>query len=242
MKPITLKHFFILLAVTFAISCKKGDSPETEKITNGHGNISYFAKALVTGVKTSALKSNTILSTVSVDWSSASIYVEKISFVGKSSNLLDTTIVIEKNMNIFNLDAMAGVIKLPSGSYKDVKVKLFLKKSPKSALAFNLRGTFMNTKGTKDSLIVASSLPFEANLGVNDITLNPSDNYKVTVTFDLNKVLTDISASLIETVNTNLGTNGLRTYVIWKGGSQDVPLFNKVTTNWQTVSSVVISK
>lgn len=242
MRPITFKHSFImLLVVSIAISCKKDESPE--KSTTGHGDISYFAKASGTGIKISAVKPKSTLSNAaSVEWSSASVYIEKISFVGKSNNLIDTTIVVEKNANIFSANALAGIIRLPAGSYKDVKVKLFLKKSPKSELAFNLRGTFINTQGGRDSLIVASSYPFEANLEVTDITINPYDNYKVTFNFDLNKILTGISTELLQTADSHIGTNKLKTYAIWKGGSADVPLYSQVTTNWQTLASVVISK
>lgn len=243
MRSITFKHFFVLLLIiSVATSCKKDDSPEKGK--SGHGEISYFAKASGTGIKAVAIKSNSVSANqVSVDWSSASIYIEKISFVGKSSNLIDTTIVVEKNANIFSGDALAGIIRLPAGSYKDVKVKLFLKKSPYSELAFNLGGTFINTQGGRDSLIVASSLPFEANLAVTDITIDPEDNYKVTFNFDLNKVLTEISTELLQTVPSHIiGPNNIRTYAIWKGGSQDVLLYGQVSTNWQTVASVAISK
>jgi hypothetical protein len=243
MTSITFTHFYIfLLIISVATSCKKDNSPE--KVTSGHGDISYFAKASGTGIKTSTVKSNSILANqVSVNWSSASVYIEKISFVGKSNNLIDTTIVVEKNANIFSADALAGIIRLPAGSYKDVKVKLFLKKSPYSELAFNLGGTFINTQGIRDSLIVASSLPFEANLAVTDIIIDSEDNYKVTFNFDLNKVLTGISTELLQTVPSHIiGPNKLRTYAIWKGGSQDVLLYNQVTTNWQTVASVAISK
>ena len=219
------------------MSCEKEAAPQPS--TTSHGNISYFAKA--SGNKAS-VKSASVSSTVEIAWSSASIYVEKISFTGKGESQIDTIIVVEKNMNIFSPDALAGVIQLRSGSYKDVKVKLFLKKSPKSELAFNVRGTFTNTKGIKDSLIVASSLPFEANLGVNDITVNPSDNYKAIFNFDLDKILTGISTQLLQTAPSHVGLNNLRTYAIWKGGSADVPLYAQVTNNWQTVASVVISK
>lgn len=47
-------------------------------------------------------------------------------------------------------------------------------------------------------MVVASSLPFEANLTITDITINTSDNYKATFQFDLNKVLTGITNSLLE--------------------------------------------
>lgn len=238
---ISLKNSIIVLLVVFvAASCKKSGSPV--KNTIGHGDVSYFAKASGTGIKASAIKSNSILSGQAVvDWSSASIYVEKISFVGKSNNLLDTTISVGKNLNIFSADALAGIIQLPAGSYKEVKVKLFLRKSPKSEMAFYLKGTFINTKGGRDSLLVGSSYPFEVNLGITDITINPSDNYKATFNFDLNKGLTGITTELLQTARSS-GTNNPTMYVIWKGGSADEPFYDQVIENWQTVASVTISK
>ncbi|MDB5119030.1 MAG: hypothetical protein JWN56_248 [Sphingobacteriales bacterium] len=149
---------------------------------------------------------------------------------------------VEKNINLFSADALAGIIQLPAGSYKDVKVKLFLRKSPKSEMAFNLKGTFINTQGRRDSLLVGSSYPFEANLAVTDITINPSDNYKVTFNFDLDKGLTGISTELLQTARRRYGTNNPTMYVIWKGGSQDEPFYDQVIENWQTVASVTISK
>jgi hypothetical protein len=159
--------------------------------------------------------------------------VEKISFTGKSSNLLDTTITVEKKLNIFSADALAGAIKLPSGSYKDVKVTLYCKKSAKSDLAFDFNGTFTNTKGGIDSVKVGSSYPFEANLTVND---------KATFNFNLNKVLTGISNAMLQTVGGRAVGGNKMLYIIWKGGSADEPFYDQVIRNWQAVASVLVTK
>ena len=252
MRSISLlsKHVLgVFLIASAIISCKKDDTTAPEKSTpapvkntSGFGNISYFAKASGAGIRTFSTSDSSALNTVAVDWSSASVYVEKISFTGKSSNLLDTTITVEKNLNIFSANALAGVIKLPAGSYKDVKVKMYCRKSAKSEMAFNLKGTFTNTKGGKDSVMVGSSYPFEANLSVTDIVINPSDKYKATFTFDLNKVLTGISNTLLETAGGFTRPDNKKVYVIWKGGSAEEPFYDQVIQNWQTVASVVVTK
>ena len=235
------KTCVILLIVLVATSCKKNNS--VVKSAWGHGNLSYFAKASGAGIKSAANKSNNILEeTAVVNWTSASIYVEKISFVGKSNNLIDTTISVEKNINLFSADALTGIFELPAGAYKDVKVKMFLRKSPRSEMALNLKGTFINTYGGKDSLMVGSSYPFEADLGVTDITINPSDAYHVTFNFNLDKVLTGISTSLLQTTRSYVGTDNKIIYVIWKGGSQDEPFYDQVIKNWQTVVSASVVK
>ena len=180
------------------LSCKKDRDPE--KTIPNFGDISYFAKASAAGLKKLNLRAidSVNTNTVDVTWSSASVYVEKISFVGKSNSLLDTTIKVGKNLNIFSADALAGVIKLPAGSYKDVKVKMFCIKSNWPDLAFHFRGTFKNSNGGTDSVLVGSSLPFEANLSVTEIVIDPADNYRAIFNFDLTKVLTGISARQLE--------------------------------------------
>lgn len=231
----------MLLAVLLFSSCKKSENPSV-KPAFGYGDISYFAKASGTGIKATAMKTNSILSDqVDVDWASASIYIEKLSFVGKSNNQIDTTISVERKIDLFSADALAGIIQLPAGSYQDVKVKLFLRKSPKSDLAFYLKGTFLNTYGQQDSLLVASSYPFEVNLSLADITINTSDKYKAVFSFDLDKGLTGISTAALQTARSH-GSYNPTNYVIWKGGSQDVPFYDQVVANWQNVASVTITK
>lgn len=246
MKTLSVKQLFAALLVTLAvISCEKEDSPEekTEVKLSGKGKVSYFAKALGTAPKVSASTlADSSTTPAYVKWSAASIYVEKISFTARNGSLLDTTISVQKNLNILNADVLTGVFNLPAGSYKDVKVKLFLKKANYPDLAFNLRGTFVNKNGGTDSIMVASSLPFEANLSVNDVTINGSDNYKVVFNYNLDKVLAGISADALQAGASSNVVGGKKMYFIWKGGSQDVPFYDAVTKNWQSVASAVISK
>jgi len=229
----------LLLFVVFAtVACKKGEDPS--KRVNGVSKVSYFAKALGTGIKTVGTKANgTFAENAVVDWTFASIYVEKISFVGVSDNLIDTTISVQKNINLFSKDALTGVIQLPAGSYKNVKVKMFLRKNGYPDLAFFLKGTFTNSQGGRDSLLLASSYPFEVNLGVPDIVIDPTEAYDVTFNFDLNKGLAGISAESLQTAR-SYGFAKPTTYVIWKGGSQDEPFYDQVIANWQTVASATI--
>lgn len=244
MKPVCLflKYAFgVLLVSSVLISCKK-DNGQSASGAKGYGNISYFATTSLSAVKTGASSLVTNDNSVVIDWASASVYVTRIAFVGQSGNVLDTTITIGKNLDIFSSSALAGVIQLPAGSYKNVSVKMYCEKSAKSDLAFNLKGTFTNTKGGRDSVMVGSSLPFTANLTINDIVIDPSDKYTATFKFDLTKVMTGITNTLLETARTYTSKDNKLTYVIWKGGSAEEPFFNQVVSNWQTVASVVVTK
>ena len=256
MKPISLittRYVSLLLVIGIAaLSCKKDNDTKQEK--TGFGNISYFANTSSVnlrglsnnGMKIGSSSAVDTTKTVNVAWSSATVYVEKISFVGKGNSLIDTTILVKKNLNIFSQDALAGVLQLPSGSYKNVAVKLQCQKSTIPGLAFNyyafyFKGTFKNIHGGIDSVVVGSSFPFEANLSVSEILIDPSDNYKATFSFDLNKVLTGISTRQMESAKSNY-KDGKKTFYIFKGGSADEPFYDQVIWNWQSVASVVITK
>ncbi len=233
----------LVLSIATLVSCKKSSGTDDAKAeASNFGNISYFAKAGGPGSKTAGTKSTATLNTVAVDWSSASVYVEKIVFVGKNKQVLDTTIWVSKKLDIFNAAAMVGVIKLPVGSYKDVMVKMFCRKSDKSEMAFDFRGTFTNSKGGKDSIMVGSSYPFEAELAVTNIDINPYDHYKATFSFDLTQVLTGISTSMLENMRGPRPGDQPQRYVIWKGGSADEPFYDEVIRNWQSVASIVVTK
>ncbi|RYE35679.1 MAG: hypothetical protein EOP48_30190, partial [Sphingobacteriales bacterium] len=253
MKPISLlttRYIALLIVIgTAALSCKKDENTIHEK--TGFGKISYFANTSSAnpgqlssnGDKIGALSVIDTATTVNVAWSSATVYVEEISFVGKSNSLLDTTITVRKNLDIFSQDALAGVLTLPSGSYKDVAVKLRCQKSLIPGLAFNyyafyFKGTFKNIHGSIDSVVVGSSFPFEADLSMNEILIDPSDNYKATFSFDLNKVLTGISTRQMESAKSYF-KDGKKTFYIFKGGSADEPFYDQVIWNWQSVASVV---
>lgn len=243
MRQISFKRYLIaLLALLVVTSCEKDDITVDPVDEGGYGNLSYFAKASGAGVKRMSTEADNTMSSAAVEWTSATMYVEKIAFVGKSESLLDTTILVGKNINIFKADALTGIMQLPTGSYKDVQVKLFARKSEKSEMAFKLKGAFINAKGGLDSVVVASSFPFEANLEVTDIVINPSDKYNVTFTFNLDKVLTGISTELLQTTRNYPTTDNKRLYVIWKGGSDEEPFFDQVIENWQTVASVAVTK
>ncbi len=242
MKRISLcaKHGLgALLIASAIISCKKNST--TEENTSGSGKISYFAKAN----GNSAVTKRGVIpdSSVAVNWSYATVWVEKISLAAQNEGLLDTTIIVGKNLNIFSSDALAGVIQLPAGSYQDVKVKLFCRKSPRSEFAFHFKGTFTNTSGGVDSLQVGSSYPFEANLAVNNLVIGVADNYKATFSFNLNNVLTGIKTKSLELyARSYVGKDNKKLYSIWKGGSADEPFYDQVIQNWQNVASVVITK
>lgn len=229
----------LFISLSF-ISCKK-NNPAAK--TTLFGKIGYFANAYTSpDRKVDGLKTDSVNNALNINWCSATVWVEKINFVGKNGTTLDTTIAVGKNIDIFDTATLIDVIQLPTGTYNDIDVKMYCRKSPKSELAFNFKGTFINPVGITDSLMVGSSFPFEAKLHVNDITINPSDHYKAVFQFDLTKVLTGISLQDLVSKARYYTINNKREYVIWKGGSADEPFYNQVIQNWQDVASINITK
>ncbi|PWK77132.1 hypothetical protein LX99_02942 [Mucilaginibacter oryzae] len=245
MKPISLftkRYYIITLLALVILSCTKNNEPQ--KAITGSGKITYVATANTSGtkLKTNAVSDSTV-KPIAVNWSSATVWVEKIELVAQGSNPLDSIITVGKKLNIFGTDALAGAIQLPAGSYQDVKVTMFCRKSPNSDYAFDFRGTFTNSSGRVDSIMIGSSYPFEANLAVSNIVIGPSDNYKATFNFNLNNTITGFTNWAIQSsARFYIGADNKKTYVIWKGGSADEPFYNEVIQNWQTVASVVITK
>ncbi|MEJ2881090.1 hypothetical protein [Pedobacter sp. GR22-6] len=252
LSPLSSAFLGLLILASTVSSCEKSNDPEKEK--SGFGKISYVAKASNSGRKNlSSIGNRTQVSStidtltqVDVTWSSATVYVDKISFKGINSSLLDTTITVEKNLDLFNANSLAGVVTLPSGSYQDVAVKMLCRKSlipgiATNYFAFHFKGTFVNAAGGIDSVLVGSSYPFEASLSVPEIVIGTSGNYVATFNFDLNKVLKGISRQQLQTAP-SFFRNGQRIYSIFKGGSGDEPFYNQVVENWQNLANVTITE
>lgn len=250
--PFSTACLGFVIAAIVASSCKKGADPEKEKTE--FGKISYVVKASNTGQKSVASigsrsqNSSPIdtLTQVDVTWTSATVYVDKISFKGRTDSLLDTTIIVAKNLDLFNPNSLVGVVTLPAGSYHDVDVKMLCRKSmlPNVAFdyfAFHFKGTFMNHGGGIDSVKVGSSFPFEASLSLPEMIISNSGNYVATFNFDLNKVLRGISRQQLQTAP-KYYSNGKTTYSIFKGGSGDEPFYNQVIENWQNLANVTITE
>lgn len=230
----------LLIVFTFA-SCKNNNEVEG-KAPRGFGNISYVVKTTSDDAKKVMSISSDTVARPFVDWTYATVYVEKIIFTGKTESWIDTTIVIEKKINIFNRDALVGIIKLPSGSYKDVNVKMICRKSQKSDFAFDFQGTFYTARG-RDSIIIGSSFPFEVALSLNNLIIDQAKSYEATFNFDLHKIFTGITSDMIQRdVRSSYTLDNIRKFVIWKGGSQDEPFYDQMIQNWEKVVSISVKE
>lgn len=240
-----LKSYSAIILVVFSLlSCSKSNEDVLSE-GKGKGKISYYAAAQVSNKspKSSTLSADSTQNWIAVNWSYASVWVEKISFTAKRAGALDTTIMVQRNLNIFSTDALVGVIQLPEGSYEDVKVKMFCRKSPKSEFAFDFKGTFKNSAGQIDSIRIGSSYPFEADLTVKNMAMQEGDDFKIAFSFNLNNVLAGIKTKSVEAIaGYREGNVNSKNYMIWKGGSKEEPFYDQIMQNWQTVASVSISK
>src|SRR2546428_13338828 len=114
----------VLLYSVLLFSCRKDADPT---INSGNkGKILYFAQAETSksqaGLGASTYSTEAISSDPTITWNSASIYVDKIAFLGKNSNVIDTVISVQKKVDLLAANPLAGVISLPPGSYTDIPV------------------------------------------------------------------------------------------------------------------------
>ncbi|GAB3905419.1 hypothetical protein [Mucilaginibacter boryungensis] len=232
MKTTYIKSLFF--ASLFICACKKDNNTNTDTTTNQITNITYYAKAVNSGALITGSNNLKTQATGSVAWLTGTIYAEELSFEGTGSTVVSTKIPIQKNINILSGDGLAGNVSLTAGQYTNTKVALHLKKSAKSDLAFNLTATYTDFKGNKVPMVIANSDEFEIKLAVSNFTTTSTGATKITISYDLSKILNNILAPELE--------NAYRTPdgTLLISSSVNVDLYNKVKANWQILATASV--
>ncbi|SEO05129.1 hypothetical protein SAMN05192574_105118 [Mucilaginibacter gossypiicola] len=232
----------IIALSALAISCKK-DNGANKTAQTGSAKISYFAQAKTINGAKSSLKLNDVIDSSAISppvtWSSATIFIDQISFNGVTgNNTVDSTITVQKKVDMLSANPYVGDIQLPVGSYNNVKSRLLMRKSQHSDLTFELSGTFVNTKGVVTSLYIGNSDLFNVNLNVNNVAVEKGSTYNMVFNFELNKVLAGITIQQLE----NAYKDPNRVNAVYISSSVSVDLYNKIKSNWENLSSVYITK
>jgi len=240
-------YTIIIAASALTISCQK-DKNSHKSTQTGSTKISYFAQAkTINGAKSSLenkfLKLNATVDSSAISpavtWNSATIFIDQISFNGSMGNgTVDSTITVQKKVDMLSSNPYVGDIQLPVGSYKDVKSRLLMRKSQHSDLTFELNGTFTNSKGILTSLYIGNSDLFNVNLNVNNVVVEKSSTYNMVFNFELNKVLAGITIQQLE----NAYKDPNRVNAVYISSSVSIDLYNKIKSNWENLSSVYITK
>jgi len=219
--------FAALLSAAAMSACKKSES--------GEGSLGYRIEAtnLSSNLSTTTIKSASEVSvdvtTPGITWSSGSVTAGKISFEAKKGKNKEETnkeaihleLVNPPTIDIFGLNTLLGNIQLPTGVYKEVELKILLKKS-ESAPSLLLEGKFKNGQAVETPL--QFKLNDEVNLKIEheDISATGVDFVSV-INFELDKLFAQVTPAEL---NSATRTNG----VIVISSTSNTALYTKVKT------------
>lgn len=228
-----MKRFIIysLSLVLTIFGCKKYNSTKD----NGSGRVAYYASAntSIPLIKIeSARKPASISSLPPIKWVSATIFVNEISFEGISTQQVNTTELVETNLDLFASDNNIGMIQLPSGEFKNSKVTLHLKKGKDSKASFIIKAIYTNSKGNDVPFQVANSDEFNVKLEVGNLKVNSLKKYKAVFSYKLDKIFDGISTADLENIKDRYSDEG-----VYISSSVNVNLYEKIKQNWQTLAS-----
>lgn len=213
----------VFSAMAILSSCTKDDAI-------GSGKINYQVKS--TG-STAKIESNGIASGLvgvtgssnTLSFTSGSLNVSEIDFEAEKENMeLEYELKKFMNIDLFNLGPVLGGISVPDGVYKEVELKLVLKKSTDNTVPFSLKGAYKDAGGATTPVEFYFNEDFEMEVEAEDVTISSSNDYIGLINLQLNELLSNISANDLSGANK---TNG--TIVI--SSASNVAVYNKFKAN-----------
>jgi len=213
--------FAALLSAAVMSTCKKSES--------GDGSLGYRIEATNLSSSFSTTTKNT--SEVSVDvttpgitWASGTVTAGKISFEAKKGTNKEAVrmeLVNPPAIDIFGLNTLLGNVQLPQGVYKEVELKILLKRS-ESTPTLLLEGKFKNGQAVETPL--QFKLNDEVNLKIEheDISATGVDFVSV-INLELDKLFSQVTPAEL---NSATRTNG----VIVISSTSNTALYTKVKT------------
>ncbi len=230
----------ILITSLFFNACNDKEEIKPVETTKKQVNVSYFVSAATIAKKGFSVKTLAVDSSAIpfVTWSTATIYVENISLSSNGTQPIDTTIIVNKKIDLFGADVLAGVFKMPTGSYNNVKVKMKLRKSPQSDFGFQLNGTFKGSNNKIYNLQLGTSDVFEVNVTVANFIADSSQDIKVAFSFDIERILKGITPQMLQMYPNTYFPSDI---YIHASGSSVSPLFSQIASNWQRIAKVTFS-
>ncbi len=214
----------IALAAMSLAACKKSGTLPTS--TKPQMSFQVKADNLSTNLASASQGSTSINSITGLTWTSGIANISQFKLEAKK-NGVETEVTSKNltNVDLFALSPSVANVTLDTGTYKEIEIRVVLRKSSDtSALPLKLKGTFTTGGGTV--------IPIEFDFNDNAIIKAEGHNIIVTSTTDfvalvhlhLGKLEAGISAADLEAATL---TNG--TIVI--SGSSNSSIYNRVLAN-----------
>jgi hypothetical protein len=169
-----------------------------DSVDDGQLSYVFIPSGLAASLSTTASASGQVvapLSPGSITWTSGTLNIAKIQFSGKKDQ---SAVNVEYSdlsvINILSLEASAGSVTLPAGTYSDIQLKVNLVESAVN-VPLTLKGTYQEANG-------GAAIPVEVRFNQNiELLLNPpqttikGDKYSADIGLTLNKLVTGLVPS-----------------------------------------------
>jgi hypothetical protein len=214
------KHLIPALAIVVTSiafsSCKK------DSLLNSPSEVSF---ALQTD---NSVTTFTGAPAVSLTWTSGLANISSFKLEAKR-NGVETEIKSKNltNVDLFSLVPALATATIDSGTYKEIEVRVVLAKSTTSDLPLLLKGTFKNSSGVSVPVELDFNDDATIKAEVENVTIDSKTDIATTISMHLNKLLTNVSVS---DLNSATLTNG--TIVI--SSTSNASIYNKIKTNLLT--------
>ncbi|MCR8557791.1 hypothetical protein KXD93_09070 [Mucilaginibacter sp. BJC16-A38] len=223
-----IKIAIVALALaTSLFSCKKdsGVSPSS----SSPAKISFGLKADNPSFSLASAPGLTINSTTSsasvINWTAGTANVSKFQFEAKKAG---SKIEIEstglKNINLFAIDPSFLPVKIDTGTYSEIEVKLVLAKSTSAAIPLQLKGSFATAGGTVVPVELDVNDDLVIKTEIKSVVIDATTDLKTTFMLHLNKIFSGITAADLEAATLTSGT-------IVISSTSNAALFNKAKAN-----------
>jgi hypothetical protein len=239
MKNYLLNGALIFGAAIFLISCSKDDK-------NTGGQVSYKVKPanFTATIASSGGGSAKLASTASVTvqaagnltWTSGIINISEIDFEAENdSREIEYEMKQMVNVDLFKLSPVLGNVVIPPGTYNEVELKLELDESTTSDIPLTLKGTYTDANGAATPVEFYFNEYIEIGVEAENVVIGSQDDYTGMINFQLNKLLTNITAADLADAAKTDGK-------ILINKTTNVALYNKVKLNFDVFGTCEFEK
>jgi len=224
-----IKIVIVALALaTSLFSCKKdnGLSPSSSsaKISFGlKADNPSMALASTPGLTVNGLATNA--SGPVITWTAGTATVTRFQFEAKKAG---AKIEVEsnglKNINLFAIDPSFFPVKIDTGTYSEIEVKLVLVKTTSAAIPLQLKGSFTKADGTVMPVELDINEDMVIKTEIKSVVIDATTDLKTTFMLHLNKIFSGITVADLSAATVTGGA-------VVISNTSNVALFNKAKAN-----------
>lgn len=208
----------LVLTVLSVISCKKEGS-DGGKVSYRINPVNYSATLVGT-----SKEGNTISGSSSITFTSGSMIISEIDFEAENDNAeIEYELKQVVTVDLFNLSPVLGSITIPDGTYKEVELKLDLRKTTTGAVPLLLKGEYTDVNGIKTPIEFSFNENVEIEVEAENVVVSSAD-YIGMINLQLNKFLNNITITDLSKVTKTDGK-------IVISSTSNTALYNKIKSN-----------